>query len=390
MDERVYWIWAQQAFGAGSPMPVRLNSQRSGGLQEFCEGGPRLWNRRRDVKESEAAALRDFSPAQAEARLEYAEKIGWKVITPGCADYPRLLKNIPDPPAVLYIKGTLPPMDKKLSLAVVGSRKPLSVSEDTARLFGYQLAVARACVVSGGALGVDAAALSGALQIPDAATVSVLPVSLDSSYVQENVRLRAMICARGGALVSEYFSRETPEYGGFQIRNRLVTGLSQGVIIIQAGKRGGGQIYASRAAEQNRDVYVYPGPEGAAEFAGSRRLLSEGAQPVVNCEDVLAQYPDSRFQAGRTDSASRLLVGLDTYLAGEDDSTAALEDSGAQLSPGARRVWEALDAEPADISRLAERTGLPASSLLGLLTELELEGLAASHPGKRYSRSTGG
>lgn len=390
MDERVYWIWAQEAFQQGSPMPMKLARQYAGGLREFWEGGPKMWNSRRDIKDGQAILLRDFTLRQAEARLEYAEKVGWRVFCPGCEEYPRLLENIPDPPAVLYSKGVLPDLDRILPVAVVGARKALPASVEAARQFGFQLAADGACVVSGGAVGVDAGALSGALQSPGARMVSVLPVSLDSDYVLENSRLRGLICQAGGVLLSEHFSQRRPAFGAFPVRNRLITGLSRGVLIIQAARKSGSMLYASLALEQDRDVYVYPGPEGETRFAGSRSLLEDGAKAVYSGEEILEEYGNLHRQADRPAKVPEKRASRPGRASTPRNSRPvpahALGDPAAGLSSQARRVWEALGAEPKSVAELSEEAGLPASSLLGVLTQLELEGLAVSLPGKRFIR----
>lgn len=399
----------QQAFGPGSRKPGRIAGQYPGGVREFLEGGPRLWNSRKDLTDAEAAGLWSFSLGEAEARLEYAEKVGWEVLTPGCPKYPKLLAHIPNPPAVLYGKGELPDLDRTLSVAVVGARKPLPVTEEAAGSFGYQLALAGACVVSGGAKGVDAAALTGAMRAPGAKLVSVLPVSLDGGSPQMNFRLRQAILERGGALLTEYFSQKSPVHGTFPLRNRLITGLSRGVVILQtAGKGSGGMLYAASALEQDRDVFVYPGPEGAEEFAGSRKLLAEGAKAVTSGEDVLAEYggperkaPARKVPAGKAplkpkgpeerESSPELDALFAQMVLGPGGENPApglrLEDVGAGLAPAARRVWEALGPEPRSVLQLEEATGMEASALFGVLTELELDGLARSYPGKRYARA---
>lgn len=384
MDERAVWIWLQQAFKPGSPMPYKISQDYPGGVREFWEGGPKLWNGRRDIRDSEAAALRDFSLGDAQARLEYAEKLGWQVLTPDCRKYPWLLRNIPDPPAVLYGKGELPELDSLPVVAVVGSRSAVPASLDAAKNFGYQLAAGGACVVSGGAKGVDAAALTGALSIPGAKMISVLPVSLDSSYVSANARLRSMICQKGGALLSEYFSQSAPDYGTFPIRNRLVTGLSKAVLIVQSRLTGGGPLYVSRALEQGREVLVWTGPRGGVQFDGNRKLLEEGATPVSSGEDLLA-WCGGTLPEGRT--------GLEELMDGfpfpKPEPVLSLADSGAPMEPETRRVWEILSSQPQSLEQLADQSGMAAPALMSLLTEMELEGLAVSHPGKRFSRGRG-
>lgn len=390
MDKRAYWVWAQQAFGAASRKPCLLHFQYRGGLEEFCRGGPKLWNTRRDLTDRETAALRDFSIQQAEARLEYADKVGWQVLTPECEKYPELLRNISDPPAVLYLKGTMPDLDRMLSIGIAGARKATEASQDAARKFGYQLAAGNACVVSGGAVGVDSAALTGALGIPGSKVISVLPVSLDSTYITQNAKLRKMILSHGGALLTEYFSLSSPLYDTFHQRNRLITGLSRGVLLIQAAKKSGTIGYANHALDQNRDVFVYPGPPGAGasapEFAGSRALIEDGARAVTCGEDILADY-----EAGAAPDLPvyNLFDGLTPDIPDQPEQpepVSALADAASGLAPAVKQVLNALGTEPLSVAELAEKTGLPASSLLGILTELELEELAESLPGKRYRR----
>ena len=389
MDKRAYWIWVQQAFGAASRKPCLLQSQYQGGLEEFYRGGPKLWNTRRDLTDRETAALRDFSIRQAEARLEYADKVGWQVLTPECEKYPELLRNISDPPAVLYLQGTMPDLDQMLSIGIAGARKATDASLDVARKFGYQLAAGNACVVSGGAVGVDSSALTGALGIPGSKVISVLPVSLDSTYVTQNAKLRKMIVSHGGTLVTEYFSLSSPLYDTFRERNRLITGLSKGVLLIQAAQKGGTISYATHALDQNRDVFVYPGPQGAGasapEFAGSRALIADGARAVTCGEDILADY-ESAGQEPLAPPIYDLFDDLPLPAAEQPEALPSLADVTAGLSPQAKQVLEALGTEPLSVADLADKTGLPASSLLGILTELELEELADSLPGKRYRR----
>lgn len=373
----------QQAFGPGSPKPFKIHGQYPGGVKEFCQGGPKLWNTRHDLSDKEAVTLRDFSVSQAQARLEYAEKVGWQVLTPGCEKYPPLLAHISDPPAVLYGKGTLPNWDDCLPVSVAGSRKAIPESLEAARRIGYQLAAGGACVVSGGADGVDAAALTGAMTLPGARVVSVLPVSLDSSYVMKNAGLRRSICERGGALLTEYFAQPAPLHGTFPTRNRLITGISRGVVLIQAARKSGTMLYAGHAVDQNRDVFVYPGPEGDARFAGGRELIADGAIPVVCGEDVLAEYGGA-LQTGR-EKVTYLFEDLQPA-AKEPEAAALLTDAAATLSPQELSVLEALGREPLSVAQLEERCGLSTSVLFGILTALELDGFAESLPGKRFKR----
>ena len=356
MDNRAYWIWMQQAFGAGSPLPWRIHRSVPGGLEAFYQGGPRLWNSLGGIREQEAAALFSFSLEEAQAQLEHALKVGWEVLTPACGEYPQALTHIYDPPAVLYGKGKLPDMDSRPALAVVGARKATPETQEKAREFGYQLALGGAVVVTGGAVGVDAAVALGAMS-GGGPVVSVLPVALNSPYLSKNHFLRQSILEKGGALLTEYFAQQTPGFGTFQVRNRLITGLACGVLLLQAARKSGTVMYASFAKEQNRDVFVWPGPQGDPAFAGGWDLLEDGAKAVERGEEI------------------------------EEAAIPVLADPGLPaLSQAQAAVLAALTDTPQAVAQLEEAAGLPAGQLLGALTELELLGLAQSHQGKRYSR----
>lgn len=381
MDNRAYWIWMQQAFGAGSPLPWRIHCSVPGGVEAFYQGGPRLWNSLGGIREQEAAALFSFSLEEAQAQLEHALKVGWEVLTPACGEYPQALTHIYDPPAVLYGKGKLPDMDSRPALAVVGARKATPETQEKAREFGYQLALGGASVVTGGAVGVDAAVALGAMS-GGGPVVSVLPVALNSPYLSKNHFLRQSILEKGGALLTEYFAQQTPGFGTFQVRNRLITGLACGVLLLQAARKSGTVMYASYAKDQNRDVFVWPGPQGDPAFAGGWDLLEDGAKAVERGEEILEEF-QYRF-AGRGK-----IISLPAPRAWQAEEAAipVLADPGLPaLSQAQAAVLAALTDTPQAVAQLEEAAGLPAGQLLGALTELELLGLAQSHQGKRYSR----
>lgn len=381
MDNRAYWIWMQQAFGAGSPLPWRIHRSVPGGVEAFYQGGPRLWNSLGGIREQEAAALFSFSLEEAQAQLEHALKVGWEVLTPACGEYPQALTHIYDPPAVLYGKGKLPDMDSRPALAVVGARKATPETQEKAREFGYQLALGGAVVVTGGAVGVDAAVALGAMS-GGGPVVSVLPVALNSPYLSKNHFLRQSILEKGGALLTEYFAQQTPGFGTFQVRNRLITGLACGVLLLQAARKSGTVMYASYAKDQNRDVFVWPGPQGDPAFAGGWDLLEDGAKAVERGEEILEEF-QYRF-AGRGK-----IISLPAPRAWQAEEAAipVLADPGLPaLSQAQAAVLAALTDTPQAVAQLEEAAGLPAGQLLGALMELELLGLAQSHQGKRYSR----
>lgn len=398
MDNRAYWVWLQQALGEGSYLPWKLHRDYPGGVEEFYQGGPRLWNTRRDISDQKAEGLYHFTLDAAQARLEYALKMGWQVLTPECGEYPECLRNIPDPPAVLYVQGRLPDLDSGPAIAVTGARNAWESSIRAAERIGYQLAAGDAVVVSGEAKGVDSAALKGALSARGR-TVCVLPVDLDSPYLLESANLRRSIPQRGGALVTEYFTQRNPNKGTFPQRNRIITGLSCGVLLLQAKLKSGTMIYARHAKEQNRDVFVCldraAGPEGQE---GCLSLLEDGAKAVDSGEEILAEY-QLRFARRGPALVENPFRGIfreaerpapepvrrlaDSGPAEKTPAPAALPQD---LSPEAEQLLTALGSETLAVAQLAERTGLPAARLLALLTQLEMEDLVESLPGKRYRR----
>ena len=290
MDSRVVWLWLQEAFGPGSPLPCQIAEAFPGGAVGFCRAGPSGWRKMPGLTGRHLQALPAFTPEDAQNRLAQALRLGWQVVTPSCPNYPEALRNLYNPPAALYGLGHWPDFSAAPAVGLVGARKALSHSREAARRIGGELAKGGALVVSGAAGGVDCAALSGALEARGQ-TVSVLPVSLDSPYPMETAWLRRKILNQGGALVTEYFHAPKPVPGAFRQRNRLITGLSFGVVLVQAGIRSGTMLYAGCAAAQDREGYVYPGPPEAPEYSGSRLLLEEGAAPIESGANVLQDCP---------------------------------------------------------------------------------------------------
>ena len=245
MDNRVYWIWLQNAFGAGSPKPVQL-VRRIGSAEKLYQGGTRLWSSFSFVSDKELAALNAYGAEQAAAALEYYLKLGQKVITPDDEDYPVLLKEIYNPPAVLYVQGDLSILSDAVSISIVGTRKASQNGLNAAREIAYGLALKNAVVISGGALGIDSEAHKGALN-GRGKTIAILPCGLEYPYLMDNAILRREIVDFGGALVTEYPMHTPVQRGAFQVRNRLISGMAHGVLIAEAPKKSGALITAKHA-----------------------------------------------------------------------------------------------------------------------------------------------
>ena len=321
----------------------------------------------------------------ARARLEYTAQLGWEALTPECEKYPGELRNISDPPAVLYTKGGLPGPEDGPLVALAGARKALEESVEAAKSISYQLTSSGAVVVTGEAPGIDSAALSGTLSALGKA-VCVLPVDLESPYMAKTGRLRQRVLETGGALVTEYFSQRSPAQGGFHLRNRLITGLCQRVVLVQAAEKSGTRIYARHAAKQGRRLFVYPGPPGAPEFAGSRKLIAEGAVPVRSGGEVLEETHIRERQ--EIHSAPTLLPKASEY--GQEDwklpAPMLADSAGGQRPPEQEALLALLDGGEKTAGELEEQSGLSTGVLLRNLTLLELAGEIETVSGRRFRR----
>jgi DNA processing protein len=283
--------------------------------------------------------------------------------------YPPALLTMPDPPPLLYVRGQLAALHRR-SVAIVGSRgaTPQGV-EDSAR-FARALSNAGVCVVSGLALGIDAAAHRGALSGP-AGTVAVVGTGVDVVYPSVHRALAHQIVA-AGALLSEWPLGTPARAANFPQRNRLIAGLVSGVLIVEAAMRSGSLITARLANEMGRDVYALPGSIHAPLSRGCHRMIKQGAKLVETPEDVLEEFGI----APATDQTPA------------DQSALSTRAATAALPADARRLLQALGHAPATLEILASRTEMAHSDLHGALLELELAGQLVVLPGGRYVRAS--
>ncbi len=305
---------------------------------------------------------------------------GARLLLLGEANYPRLLSEISRPPPLLYVLGNCDCLHLP-QLAIVGSRNPSVDGARNAYRFAEQLAGNGFVVTSGLALGIDTAAHRGALAAGcEYPTIAVLGSGLDAIYPARNRGLADDILAAGGALVSEFALGSSPQPSHFPRRNRIISGLSLGTLVVEAAERSGSLITARMALEQNREVFAVPGSIHNPVSRGCHKLLREGATLVECGEDIVEQ-----------------LTGLLSVLAPEEAAVEVEQQGGEQidlLSAGVERlagsereqcVYHALGFDPVDIDSLAEATGLAAAELLTTLTMLELKGMVIQRQG-RYCR----
>lgn len=297
------------------------------------------------------------------AEYKWAEQQWWRVRSAGgCiwsmadASYPEALRHIHDPPLVLFGMGQID--WRRPAIGIVGMRHASSYGLQVARELAFALARAGVCVVSGMALGVDAAAHAGALAA-GGDTVAVLGCGVDQIYPRSHVALYRRIVASGIA-VAEQPMGAAPDRGSFPRRNRIISGLARGVIVVEAAQKSGALITARCASEQGREVFAVPGDIRRGSSAGCHALIKDGAKLVESVEDVLEE--------------------LTPWLRSVPPA-AALAPAGL-----AGRVYQLLRREPQHVDELARAAKMAAQQILSALLELELEGLVDQYPGKHFAR----
>jgi DNA processing protein len=357
MMERYFWAALQLVPGLGN---ARLKN-----LVASFGSAEQVWQaHRRDL------FLRDFlSPAVCNNLLAHREKIDIDKFSVSCLkkgisltcladdDYPPLLAKTFDPPVVLYYRGRLPAGQPLI--AVVGARRASAYGLNAATMLASQFVLAGLGVVSGAARGIDTAAHRGALQ-QTGYTLAVLGCGVDIPYPQENAKILASI-AEHGAIVSEYAPGTPPHAKFFPVRNRIIAGLSRGVVVVEAADRSGSLITADFALEEGRDVFAVPGSIFSAVSRGTNRLIKQGAKPVESAADVLEEYG----LAQPAPSVSRPPA----------------------LSAGQSAVIGVLSTDSAvGMEEILATTGMTPQEVVPILVQLELQGLITQYSGQRYVR----
>lgn len=302
------------------------------------------------------------SNPEIERELEKLSGTDIAVITYNDPQYPQSLKNIFDPPPFLYVRGKLEPGDCN-AIAVVGSRRASDYGLRAAADISRELAAAGLTVVSGMAAGIDSAAHRAALAARGR-TIAVLGCGADVCYPAENRRLYDQI-AQTGAIVSEYAPGTGPDTYHFPARNRIISGLARGILVIEAGPKSGSLITARLALEQGRDVFAVPGSIYSYKTKGANQLIRSGACLVESGRDIVEA------------------LGMSADARPERTLVPAPEE----LDPETRRVYDQLAEEPVHIDRLICETNLPSSQISAALLELELGGFVRQLPGKHFVRS---
>ncbi len=300
---------------------------------------------------------------RARDSLERLEGIGANILCILDEDYPLLLKSSPQPPAALFVRGSVHP-EEKLVIAIVGTRHPTGYGRAAAERLARELAARGVVIVSGAARGIDTIAHKGSLAA-NSRTIAVLGCGIDIPYPPENKELFEQI-ARRGAVISEFLPGTSPEPGLFPRRNRIIAGISHGVVAVEAGSSSGALITAKWAADAGREVFAVPGGIFSSESQGTNKLLKDGAKLVGRVEDILEEFG---------------AVYHPTTHAESQDTVA-----GPELTSDERRIYRLLGPEPIHVDNLVEKLGTTSSLLLPTLLDMELKGVIRQVSGMRFVR----
>lgn len=357
MHDVRYWVGFNRVYGVG-PTKVRALIDHFGDLEAAWNAGPS------DLKEAglDRRAIESLLNTRVKLDLDRevdrVHKAGARIVSWDDPDYPPLLKNLPDAPPVLYLKGQMNTADREWTVAVVGTRRATAYGRQAAETLATDLVRNGITVVSGLARGIDACAHEAALKA-GGRTLGVLACGIDQVYPPEHARLAARIVEQG-ALLTEAACGSPPEAGNFPARNRIISGLSLGTVVVEAGETSGALITADRALEQGREVFAVPGNIFARSSQGTNRLLKEGATLVTSVQDVLEALNLNMITAH---SEARAVI--------PEDATEA-------------KVLSLLSNDPTHIDDIVRESNLPVAQVSSTLALMELKGIVRQVAGMQY------
>lgn len=361
MSKGKYYIWLKSIPGIGE--------KRFFGLKDYFGSPEKVWNASKEelqrIPGMEKLADSVFSSQYREKAEEYMNNLnknGIRLISIEDSEYPGILKNIHAPPQIIYIKGCMNLFNLS-AIAIVGARRATSYGTDMARRLARELAFRGITVISGMARGVDTYAHKGTLEA-GGKTIAVMGCGIDIAYPPENSKLMEKVC-QSGAVISEYGMGVKPFAPNFPARNRIISGLSKGVVVIEAGEKSGSLITADLALEQGREVFAVPGNADSNFSKGTNSLIKQGAKLVTSVEDILEEFEE--------------LKNIKIKNKRNEDLKGLSEDE--------RKLIESLDAGPVHIDMLSRATGYTAQKINTMLMMLELKGVIKQLPGKFFARA---
>jgi len=368
-DKLKYWLALKSIAGIGNILfPALIDS--FGTLEAIFSASAAELQTAPGITKKAAAAVAGFKNwDNIKKSLELIENAGINIITYQDELYPAKLLEIYDRPPFLYVKGSLKKED--INISIVGSRLASTYGKYTTERISRELALRGVTIVSGLARGIDSAAHRGALAA-QGRTIAVLGTGLDVIYPPENKKLFTAI-GQNGAVVSEFPLGTPPHAFNFPARNRIISGMSYGVVVVEAGEKSGSLITARLALEQGREVFAVPGSIDSAGSRGTNKLIKQGAKLIENTDDILEeilpQLEKTKIQEALSTS------GTETHIAGKNENLNSID----------RQIIDLLSNDRLHIDELITVTGLSPNEILSSLMVLELKGLIKQHPGKFFS-----
>lgn len=402
-----YWIWISLALGFNNPKVGSLNKLYDD-ITFFYSKGEREWLFCGVLSDKDINRLSKTKLESAERVIKRCNQLGYSVLAIDDEKFPKSLLNIYAPPAVIYIEGNLPDIDNRLSIGIVGTRRATKYGLDNSYKIGYALSKYGVTIVSGGALGVDCASHRGSLAA-DGVTVCVRGCGINCEYLKKNAEMRRAITKRG-AVISEYPPDEEPKKYYFPARNRIISALSDGVLIIEAGKISGSLITANLALEQGKEVFALMGNNSPQNEGSNNRIKEGSAIPVTDFMDILNAFDNLYATDESVDFDNISIEDIEAIPVkgkspsmnkpktfkniNKDKNTIEniIDNSDREikhrtdldLNPTAQRVYDYISNEPVHIDDMVSDLNIPVYKVLVALTELEIKHAVKALQGRRY------
>lgn len=402
MNYDVYWIWMSCGLGAGASCLDLISYYEWNPYEIYASSFNEIFSL--DVlTKRQVEKLKNFPLEEAQKIYDTARENGWKIVTPSSDCYPPQLLKLQNLPLVLYVDGDETVLTNELMISVVGARKASDYGNCVARALSSAMSHIGFTIVSGGALGIDSSAHKGALD-EKGETICVLGCGLGTKYLMENKPLRDAI-VNNGALITEFPPYHPASRVTFPLRNRIISGISLGTVVVEAGERSGSLITARLALEQGKDVFAVPGDLVSSSFLGTNNLIRNGATPVFSPNDILESYHAKYFdKLGHKERFpdDEIIRRTQKYLTEKDnqpvvtteqEKTVVKEEKAKKVAPeylteNAKKVYDFLGEEPKHIDEIINSCGRTTEKTLSAITELEIYGLVTQHSGRRYTINT--
>lgn len=400
MDKVFYWLWLQKALGYHAKINTLM--RYFGSAEKLYKAGEAEWRTcglfGEELPAVKINSLKNTSLDDVKEVYDFCVRKGVSIITPEDKEYPANLLHIPDYPAVLYVKGDISFLNDGLAVAVVGTRKPSAYGTERAAEITKNLACENVHIISGGALGIDSVAHRSAIEA-GGKTVLVLGCGHFGGYLPENRELRRDV-SENGAVISEYPPLTKATIYTFPKRNRIISGLSKGVVIVEAGAKSGTLNTALHARNQGRDVFAVPGDVVSGMYTGSNRLITDGAGAVFTSDDVLNYYRDyiiftkekitgeepfSRIDKNKEEKVFKRRNSSQIIEKKSDNNKKIQKITQESVSVNAFLVYNLLSGKDMSLDDIVRESGLLVRKVLTALTELEMTGAVSLMEGGRYT-----